>query len=115
MTIQLDSQDLLDIIKGLISKDVADRRSNYRPQYRNPYHPEDGLSELYISKELFTNRSDKSTKSNNDALEQKIDSENEIFLNDPNKISEDELEENNIETITNRADVKGKKDAQRSL
>ncbi|CAH4030013.1 unnamed protein product [Pieris brassicae] len=90
--IQLDSQDLLNIIKGLILKDVPVHTtgvlSNFRSQYRNPYHPEDGLVDEH-TKEVFSR---KINKSKND-VDQKIDEENQIFLNDPNEISEDELEE----------------------
>lgn len=115
--IQLDSQDLLNIIKGLISKDVPVHRSNKLDfQYRNPFHPEDGtVADLLNESQMLTNlkrykAENESNKYIEDVSEQKLESENKMFLNDPNKISDDELTENNsIENNTNnfnKTDVK---------
>ncbi|CAK1544081.1 unnamed protein product [Leptosia nina] len=88
--IQLDSEDLLNIIKTLISKDVPVQRSNYG--FRNPYHPEDGMIDDNKAANNFKTHDTSKVLFQDYKSERTIESENNVFLKDPNKISDDELE-----------------------
>ncbi|CAG4945241.1 unnamed protein product [Colias eurytheme] len=100
--IELDSQDLLKIIRGLFeikefSQNYPAHRSDSSFRYRNPYHPEDGTVDE-LQKLQMQNVTYKQLLQKEDNLEQKIEEDNNKFLKNANKISDDELsDENSIE------------------
>ncbi|XP_045767129.1 uncharacterized protein LOC123868643 isoform X2 [Maniola jurtina] len=122
ISIQIDSDDLLKVLKGLPGLEVGNyrkiltaRRENFSKQaYNNPYHPEDdNMSEKEIplfNSNKYLKKSSKLgiTGQENSRLEAKIDNENKAFFKDRNARNillsnesrndskEDELTDHNI-------------------
>ncbi|XP_032516052.2 uncharacterized protein LOC116769134 [Danaus plexippus] len=111
ITIQIDSDDLLNILKKILNINIGvqDRNAVIRSDvtkepslYINPYHPEDGINlndideaNVKTNNKTYKNKlNSEFTDKTNDKIDDKIDRDNTAYLQSDNYISDDEITDN---------------------